>query len=157
MGSSLSRWLKKSSGKIWLIVGGLLGASLIIGLPILRNQSRSNAASAAQLELGEAVYVENCASCHGVEGEGEYYPNPPQEPGPDGLLGAPPHDETGHTWHHADQLLLDTIRHGSTYEGFKPMPAFGDTLSDDEIEAVLVYIKTFWTDEQRALQANNSG
>ena len=76
----------------------------------------------------------------------------PLEPGPDGLMGAPPHNENGHTWHHDDGLLLQRIREGGRYPGFKPMPAFGETLSDEEIGAVLAYIKTLWTDEQREIQ-----
>ena len=105
----------------------------------------------AQVEAGRQVYAENCAACHGADGEGAN-PDNPREPGPNGLYGAPPHNDTGHTWHHSDPLLTAVIRNGSTTPGFETMPAFGDKLSDDEIAAVIAFIKTLWTDEQREFQ-----
>lgn len=36
------------------------------------------------------------------------------------------------------------------------MPAFGAILSDAEIAAVIAYLKTLWTDEQRAFQARRN-
>lgn len=56
------------------------------------------------LAAGEALYTENCAACHGVNLEGQ---DDWQRPGEDGRLSAPPHDETGHTWHHGDQVLFE--------------------------------------------------
>ena len=49
---------------------------------------------AAVVDLGQAVYAEKCASCHGValEGQANW-----QQRDADGYLPAPPHDETGHT------------------------------------------------------------
>ena len=133
-----------------LIIAGFVIAGAVIGLRavLLRGE---NAANQQQIALGEQIYQENCAACHGVNGEGEY-PAAPLEPDPDGLMGAPPHNEAGHTWHHDDSLLIETITSGSSYPGFKPMPAFGDQLSDWEILAVLAFLKTMWTDEQRDIQ-----
>ncbi len=34
------------------------------------------------------------------------------------------------------------------------MPAWGDKLSDEEIDAILAFIKTWWTPEQRAAQSS---
>ena len=62
------------------------------------------------LARGEAVYAEACASCHGANLEGQ--PNW-RSPGPDGRLPAPPHDETGHTWHNPDRLLLQITALGT--------------------------------------------
>jgi len=109
----------------------------------------------ATIMLGERVYQANCATCHGPEGEGE--PNW-QSPREDGSYPAPPHDSSGHTWHHPDDVLLDIIRRGgqAAYgrEGFRSgMLAWGDRLSDDEIRAVLAYIKTFWGAEERQFQS----
>lgn len=107
-----------------------------------------------QLALGQQVYVEACASCHGAELEGQ--PNWRVRRA-DGRLPAPPHDETGHTWHHADQQLFDMTKQG--VEAFAPegyesdMPAFAEVLSDDEIWAVLAYIKSTWPETIRAQQA----
>jgi mono/diheme cytochrome c family protein len=36
------------------------------------------------------------------------------------------------------------------------MPAFGDVLSDDEIEAILAFIRSTWPDQIRAVQAERT-
>ena len=103
---------------------------------------------------GKGIYEVHCASCHGASFEGQ-----PKwrERLPDGKFPAPPHDETGHTWHHADSLLFDITRNG--IEPYAPpgyrsdMPAFRDELSDDDIRAVIAYIKSTWPEETRKLQA----
>lgn len=107
---------------------------------------------------GAALYQAQCAACHGAELEGQ--PDW-QVPGPDGVLPAPPHDETGHTWHHDNGLLFDYTRRGGEaalaargITGFTSgMPAFGDTLSDDEIWDILAYIRSTWSAEVQAIQA----
>ena len=97
---------------------------------------------------GAAVYAEYCASCHGADLEGE--PDW-RVPDADGYLPAPPHDETGHTWHHPDGLLIDIVTRGTeaivggTYKS--NMMGFGDVLSPAEIESVLAYIKSTWPSE----------
>ncbi|MDH3264573.1 MAG: cytochrome c [Paracoccaceae bacterium] len=98
---------------------------------------------------GEAVYAEHCAACHGaaLEGQPDW-----RAPKPDGTLPAPPHDETGHTWHHGDGLLFDYIKRGGQavladagIENFSSaMPGFGHVLSDADITVVLDYIKSTW-------------
>lgn len=107
-----------------------------------------------QIAQGQQIYVQYCAACHGPGGEGQF-PDAPLQPDATGRIGAPPHDGTGHTWHHGDQLLLNYTRDGGIGDParFYPMPAFGDQLSDEEILLVIAYIKTLWTDEQRAYQA----
>ena len=95
--------------------------------------------------LGEQVYAQNCASCHGValEGQANW-----QQRDADGYLPAPPHDETGHTWHHPDTYLFLMTKYGiekmigKTYPN--NMPAYEDELSDEEIIAVLSFIKSTW-------------
>lgn len=103
--------------------------------------------------LGQTVYNTQCASCHGVNGEGQF-PNAPLERDSTGRYGAPPHDDTGHTWHHDDDLIRRIIREGGMGDpvNFYVMPALGSTLSEGEIEAVIAYIKTMWTPEQQARQ-----
>ncbi len=106
---------------------------------------------------GRQLYLDNCAACHGETLEGQ-----PQwrERLPNGRMPAPPHDETGHTWHHSDDQLF-RITHdgvaaivGGDYES--DMPAFGDTMTDDEIWAVLDYIKSTWPGRERDYQAQRS-
>lgn len=99
---------------------------------------------------GQAIYTEHCAACHGTNLEGQ--PNW-REPLANGRLPAPPHDETGHTWHHADSLLFDLTKvglsqvMGGSYES--DMPAYGGILSDREIVQVLSFIKSRWPAEIR--------
>lgn len=109
------------------------------------------------LALGEQVYQANCASCHGDNGEGQF-PNAPLQADETGKIGAPPHTGDGHTWHHDDDLLYRIIRNGGSGSPsmFYPMPAFDEQLNEQEIEAVLAYIKTMWTEEQRLIQAQRS-
>ena len=106
---------------------------------------------------GRQLYLDNCAACHGETLEGQ-----PQwrERLPNGRMPAPPYDETGHTWHHSDEQLF-RITHdgvaaivGGNYES--DMPAFGDMLTDDEIEAILDYIKSTWPERARAYQEQMS-
>jgi mono/diheme cytochrome c family protein len=110
-----------------------------------------------QVARGEALYQMNCLQCHGVRGEGN--PNWRRQ-NSDDTYPPPPHNSTGHTWHHADGLLYRIIRDGGTiYEtpGFKSgMPAFGDRLKDDEIRAVITYLKSLWEPGHRASQAEVS-
>lgn len=107
---------------------------------------------ASLVARGESLYATNCAACHGATGEGQ--PDWKQA-GADGTLPAPPHDETGHTWHHADGLLFRIVRDGcAAYGGSTAcrMPAFEGTLSDEEIVAILEYMRSWWGPEDRAFQ-----
>lgn len=101
---------------------------------------------------GQIVYAQNCASCHGADLKGE--PDWRNRDA-DGYLPAPPHDESGHTWHHSDALLFGITKFGIVkYAGdanYKTrMPAYQDVLSDQDIVAVLSYIKSTWPETVRA-------
>jgi mono/diheme cytochrome c family protein len=104
--------------------------------------------------LGQRVYVEQCAVCHGPNGEGQ--PNWKQ-PDANGNRPAPPHDDTGHTWHHADGLLYEIICDGFR-DPLKPpdrpmtMSAFHDKLTDAEIRAVITYLKSLCSEQSRLFQ-----
>ena len=109
---------------------------------------------AAQVERGARIYAENCAACHGAELEGQ--PNWRKQLSTGGLP-APPHDETGHTWHHADEILFIYTKLGAKeglgIEGFQSnMAAFRDTLSDADIWASLAYIMSRWPERVRQRQ-----
>ena len=97
---------------------------------------------------GEVLYLQHCAECHGEQGEGQ--PNWKQ-PNNVGVYPAPPHDSTGHTWHHPDDLLVQIIVEGGSMP-MSNMPPFGDQLSKTEIQAILAHIQTFWGAEERAFQ-----
>ena len=107
------------------------------------------------LELGQKIYAEHCAACHGTKLEGQ----------PDwrsrlanGRMPAPPHDDSGHTWHHPDAVLFGITKHGLVPPyapaGYQSdMPAFGGVLTDREIRAVLAYIATQWSSEVLKVRA----
>ena len=109
------------------------------------------------LVAGKALYAETCAACHGVNLEGQ---DNWRSPGEDGRLPAPPHDETGHTWHHEDQVLFNYTRLGGRemmaaqgMEFDSGMPGVGDQLTDQEIWNILGYIKSTWPEEIQDMQA----
>ena len=113
------------------------------------------------LTNGQALYAEECASCHGASLGGQPDWRTPDE---DGVLPAPPHDETGHTWHHDNQLLFEYTRLGGEealaargVTGFASgMPGFGDALTDDDIWDILAYIQSTWPDRVREIQAGRN-
>ena len=104
----------------------------------------------SRVSQGESIFHANCAACHGPSGEGQpdWYIRKP-----DGLLPAPPLNGDGHTWHHGDGTLYKIVSQGGAiYESpdlpnYKSgMPAFGETLSHEEIIAVISYVKSLWGD-----------
>ena len=103
------------------------------------------------LALGKQVYQARCAACHGAGLEGQ--PNW-RARGPDGLLPAPPHDASGHTWHHPDEVLFNITNFGvakaaDLKDYASAMPVFDGVLSDDEIVAALSWIKAQWPAQVR--------
>lgn len=105
------------------------------------------------IALGQKLYTRNCASCHGAKLEGQ--PNWKRRL-PSGRMPAPPHDETGHTWHHSDRELFTMTKLG--VEAIQPgypsdMPGFAELLTDTEIRKILAFIKSTWPERQRAAQA----
>ena len=108
---------------------------------------RANPRDVSKVSAGGKLYAQHCASCHGAKLEGQ--PNWRQRL-PNGRLPAPPHDESGHTWHHPDSVLFEITKRGLVPpyapKGYESdMPAFGEKLTDEEIWAVLAYIKSHWT------------
>jgi mono/diheme cytochrome c family protein len=112
----------------------------------------------ADLIQGHILYTAWCAGCHGDKGEGQF-PGAPLDPSPiTNRIGAPPHDTTGHSWHHSDDLLVRYVIEGGFTDpaAFYPMPAFGWRLSVPDAQRIVGYIKTLWTDEQRMMQARTT-
>lgn len=101
---------------------------------------------------GERNYNLMCAHCHGYDGEGQL-PQTIQQTHDLGMNTVPPHNATGHTWQHPDQLLIRVIKEGVQNPlNQYPMAAYGGLIPDDTINAILAYIKLWWTDEQREHQ-----
>ena len=139
-----------------IVVGGaaLFGATLYafsnVSAETDRVVLRDN--DPAIVALGANVYEANCASCHGADLKGQANW---RSPGEDGRLLAPPHDETGHTWHHDSDTLFQLTKYGVSALINDPnfasnMPIYDRVLSDEEIIAVISYIKSTWSEEIRA-------
>ena len=135
---------------IGLTASALIATWILVGL-------RADAENAETIALGRTIYETQCAACHGAQLDGQ--PDW-QMPLPSGRLPAPPHDATGHTWHHPDDILFRIVKEGTAaivgggYES--DMPGFADVLSDAEIRAVLAYIKSTWPERERSYQAETS-
>ena len=111
------------------------------------------------VQAGEKIYHAQCAACHGTYLEGQ--PNWRSRDA-NGFLPAPPHDATGHTWHHADDLLFEIVKYGPAVvindNNYKTtMPVYKDILNDEEIIAVLSFIKNTWPIEERSWQDKVNG
>ena len=111
------------------------------------------------LAVGAQRYATHCASCHGASLEGQ--PDWRRRKA-DGRLPAPPHDDSGHTWHHDDELLFEIVKYGlvppRAPEGYQSdMPAYEGVLNDAEIRDVLAYIASRWSDEIREMRAQRLG
>ena len=132
--------------RAWIVA--ILGLVTACGRDPAGEDPRADPREPARVAAGAKVYAQHCASCHGpkLEGQPDW-----RNRLPNGRLPAPPHDESGHTWHHPDDVLFGITKHGLVPGKYAPkdyqsdMPAFAGKLSDDEIWAVLAYIKTSWT------------
>ncbi|MDP1558433.1 MAG: cytochrome c [Nitrosomonas sp.] len=98
---------------------------------------------AAQIERGEVVYLANCVNCHGQNGEA----TPDwRKTGEDGRYPPPPLNGTAHAWHHSTEVLKKTILKGGPPE-FGSMPAWEGILTEQQVDDVIVWIKSLWPDE----------
>lgn len=135
---------RKRRSPPWYVIGviGLVGA---IANVVVWTRPTGDATpdypeyTAEQVARGEQAFQANCATCHGADGSG------------DAPAGVPALDESMHAWHHPDSQIARLIRDGGTQ-----MPAVGPDWSDDDITAVLAYVKQWWTAEQREYQAQVS-
>lgn len=160
--------------RLTLLLGALAGFAatsvVVLAVPTLFGW-REASQRQVQIERGAALYASYCQTCHG------------DRDGIGGQRGVPTHGTDGHTWHHSDRNLTETILNGSSgmadqmeedltemrrqvgdeiaeimrkqmglQDGAPRMPAWRGTLTDPDIEAILTYIRTFWTPEQRSFQ-----
>lgn len=121
---------------IWIAAAAMVGASCAGG----------STEDAALIERGAQLYDASCVRCHGGPTGGTISDIPPR------------HNAAGHTWHHPDCLLTRIILDGppprpGAGEDFPAMPAFRDQLSEDDVAAILALMRSWWTGEQRAFQA----
>ena len=136
-----------------LVTGGLALAGFTVAFVLAQASEAVGLLTPDDAEVvatGQDIYAAQCAACHGENLEGQ--PNW-RIRGEDGLLPAPPHDAKGHTWHHDDETLFTLTKFGlaGLMENAPPtgMPVYEGVLSDDEIIAVLSFIKSTWPNDLR--------
>jgi|APThiThiocy_cv2_1041547.scaffolds.fasta_scaffold47416_2 mono/diheme cytochrome c family protein len=136
-----------------------MGVMLIVAgqTVIARANGETPVPDVDSINSGRAIYEQHCASCHGANAEGA--PNW-QERDARGELPAPPHNAEGHTWRHSDAALYEMVSKGwrDPFNKSKrlTMPAFGGEMSPAQIRAVIGYLKTLWTPEQRQFQSEET-
>jgi mono/diheme cytochrome c family protein len=140
--------------KRWMMV---IGTAALLGgcgqqgdSPVEQTQTQTMTQSAAVREVdfaqvvrGGRLYQQNCAECHGVNGEGA--PNWRQRD-PDGMFPAPPLNGSGHAWHHPKRMLQYVIANGSP-GGQGRMPAWKGKLTEAEIDDIIAWFMSKWPDE----------
>jgi mono/diheme cytochrome c family protein len=145
---------KAGKGSIvrWLLAAG--AAAAVVALAWWQfgdaKPGRIDPDDARLVALGREVYAKHCASCHGanLEGQPDW-----RSRGPNGRMPAPPHDASGHTWHHPGDVLFGIVKEG--VQKYAPpgyqsdMPAYAGVLSDEQIVAVLSYVKSTWPADVR--------
>jgi mono/diheme cytochrome c family protein len=114
----------------------------------------ANADDPPTVKLGKQVYMERCASCHGRYLQGQPLWQLVDE---NSHRRAPAHDQTGHTWLHGDESLFFMTEYGHFADvpgtATSAMPAFKGVLADQDILAVIAFIKARWPVGLRVLQA----
>lgn len=143
---------------VWLVGAGL--ATAVLGAVASTWVAHSSGPDVVALdglpmnrEAGRVLYAQQCASCHGLklEGQADW-----KRRLPSGRLPAPPHDASGHTWHHPDEVLLRITKEGSAAvvgNGYESdMPGFAAVLTDRQIRDVIGYIKSTWPERERTYQ-----
>ena len=134
---------RAGKGRLRMESAGLGAAAALLGL-ILMAQGRVQpaigydpglvnpiAATSDTVTKGEALFQANCISCHGAAGQGD-------GPLSDGMFPKPADFSAAHSRAHPDGQLFAWIQNG------KPgtdMPAFGETLTDEQIWQLIDYIQ----------------
>jgi len=136
VGVALLFWNTTLSGNAPVVMGG----TAVPPVPTL---------DANAVAEGKALYAQYCATCHGAALQG--VPNWKTRLA-DGSLPPPPHDSSGHTWHHEDSLLLNIIANGGDPKYNSKMPAFKETLTETQMAAILAFLKSAWGREEREFQ-----
>lgn len=101
------------------VLGGLCLSLLVMTTSTAQAQSAED--SIEQLAAGQEVYATNCAGCHGADGTGT-------------AIGRP---LTSIAIQEPDRA----VHYASVRDGKGSMPAFGERLNDDEIDAAISYVR----------------
>ncbi len=156
------------SRRFWTVglpVAAIAAAAGAAWTLMAREHPPGDPADTEQVAIGEALYEWNCARCHGADLGGEL--GWAQEAA--GLsdeevdeiaerLGdvAPAHDESGQTGSYEDATLFRIIDEGPESvlgKADSRMPAFHDRLADEEIWAIIAFMKTHWAKAETSAAA----
>ena len=96
-----------------------------------------------QVSQGQALFQQNCASCHGQNAES--IPNWKQTDA-NGNYPPPPLNGSAHAWHHDLPLLQRTVREGGQKLGGL-MPPFEQVLNEQKINSVIAFFQSKWPDD----------
>jgi mono/diheme cytochrome c family protein len=105
----------------------------------------------AQIQRGSDLFHTHCAGCHGENAVGTV---DWRTPNPDGRFPPPPLNGTAHDWHHSTAVLKKTILKGGPPE-ISAMPAWEGILTEQQVDDIVVWIKSLWSDEIYAMWYNN--
>ena len=138
-----------------LMLGGALASGMALTWPE-RAYRPGDPADRDQVILGAALYGRDCARCHGDDMSGELgwareeagLSNEEIDAIADQLGDvAPAHDEHGSTSRFTDEVLFRIIDEGPAKALKKPdsrMMGFHDRLAQDEIWAIIAFMKDQW-------------
>ena len=115
-----------------------IAGTLLIALAGCAIEPETPPTPADPAELGRQTFVSYCVPCHGASGEGFI-----------NALDAPALNADGESYLLTDAAILSAIIDGGAASGGAMAP-LGDALSAEQEAAVLQYVHTLWTDEQRA-------
>jgi protein-disulfide isomerase/mono/diheme cytochrome c family protein len=131
---------QKSHPPITTAIGFGLLICFSLALPV---QAGSRWYDQSSVDQGASLFKQNCASCHGQNGEATANW---KEVDANGNYSPPPLNGTAHAWHHSKDLLKRTILEGGAKIG-GVMPGFKGRLSEGEIDAVISYFQSKWPDQ----------
>lgn len=103
--------------------------------------ARDSRFPAEQLVIGERLFGENCAECHGPQGQG--HPDW-QNAASGGFIAAPPLDASGPLPRRSHAALVAAVKAGVQRNGVPVMPAWQGRLADAEIEAIFAWVFLQW-------------
>lgn len=138
---------------------GAVGASVVGAVWHFQSEMMipGDATDLDQVAFGSRVYGRICANCHGAGLDGQLGW---EEPLKDGTRLAPAHSTEGETWRRTDETLYEVVKFGGETlmpdGGVSRMPGFGEKLTDDEIWAVIAFIKSTWPTNVQEVQQNAS-
>ncbi len=120
-----AKWLLVIAGPTLLLIVGSVLAVIVLPYPVPRTATRV-----------QRLYLTHCATCHGSSGTGSWRAT---------LFLIRPGDLTDRRYMAdlPDEYLFGLITNGGATIGKPGMPAFGYHLTNDEIRALIAYLRTF--------------